>query len=257
MMSLSTERSTAWAPNRIFAMTKVLDDQGITVSGTSRAYEEEIVRILEKMILNSFTGKAIVTKIKAHGAVLITDDYPGIDRRELNSDFQPSLSSKKLGIIGFHPHNKNLNSVQVVFNGTPWTPSQVSYIHKHSPGMKPDEVLCHEMMHAARWLGGDFKKTPIPSMPEYETEEEYFAILVTNIYSSEKGRGVESFRKSHNLVYKPEMSTVEAAPFVFLGQNDNLRLIAKFCSQHPVIAPMIAQVPAAFNPIRDFLAMTS
>jgi hypothetical protein len=238
-------------------MAKSLDDQAITVSGSSGAYEEEVVRILEKMILNSFTGKAILTKIKAHGTVLITDDYPGIDRRELNSDFQPGLSSKKLGIIGFHPHNKRLNTVQVVFNGTPITLGQLSYIHKHSPGMKPDEVLCHEMMHAARYLGGDANRTPIPSMPEYETEEEYFAILVANIYSSEKGRGVESFRSSHKLVYRPEMTVVDAAPFVFVSRDENRRLIAKFCSQHPVIAPMIARAPAAFNPIRDFYVMMS
>jgi hypothetical protein len=238
-------------------VTKSLDDQGITVYGSSAAYEEEVVRILQKNILNSATGKAIAYKIKAHGSVLITDDYPGIDRKELNCDFQPGLSSKQQGIIGFHPHNKRLTTIQVVFNGTPLTPSQVSYIHKHSPGMKPDEVLCHELMHAARYLGGDAKTTPIPSMPDYENEEEYFAILVSNIYSSEKGRGVESFRKSHHITDKPEMTVVEAAPFVFLTEGDNHRLIAKFCSQHPVIAPMIAAAPAAFNPIRDFYVTMS
>jgi hypothetical protein len=209
------------------------------------------------MILSSVTGKAIATKIKAHGQVLITDDYPGMDSREINSDFQPSRSSKKLGVIDFHPHNKKLSTTQVVFNGTPITDAQLRFIHQHAPGQKPDEILCHEMVHASRYLGGDFKMTPIPSMPDYDNEEDYFAILVTNIYSSEKKRGFESFRKSHHLRYKPEMDAVEASPLMFVLKDDNLRLIAKFCEQHPVIAPMIARAPAAFNPIRDYYALAN
>jgi hypothetical protein len=238
-------------------MTKSLDEGQIKVSGSSEAYELEVVRIVTGMILSSVTGKAIATKIKAHGEVLITDDYPGMDSREINSDFQPSRSSKKLGVIDFHPHNNKLNTVQVVFNGTPITAGQLRVIHKHAPGQKPDEILCHEMVHASRYLGGDFNMAPIPSMPDYENEEDFFAILVTNIYSSEKKRGFESFRKSHHLRYQPEMDPIEVGPFVFVSKDDNLRLIAKFCKQHPVIAPMIASAPAAFNPIRDYYVLVN
>lgn len=237
-------------------MTKVLDQGQIRVSGSSQKYDEEVSRIAN-VVLRTVTGKAIAVKIKAHGEVWITNDYNGIDSREINADFQPSLSSKKMGIIGFHPHNHRLNTVDVVFNGNSISPKQLENIHKHSPGQKPDEILCHEMLHAARYLGGDYKKTPIPKMPEYENEEEYFAILVTNIYSSELKRGFESFRKSHHVAYKPEMNQVDVAPFVFLSDPENLRLIGKFCDQHPTIAPMIAQAPAAFNPIRDYYALAS
>jgi hypothetical protein len=238
-------------------MTRTLDQDQIKVSGSSNAYEVEVARIVTGMILSSITGKAIAKKIKSHGEVLITDDYPGIDSREINSDFQSSRSSKKLGVIGFHPHNKRINTSQVIFNGNPLTAGQLQFIHKHSPGSKPDEVLCHELLHAARYLGGDFNAAPIPSMPDYENEEDFFAILVTNIYSSEKGRGIESFRKSHHTRYKPEMNSREVDPFAFATADDNWRLIAKFCKQHPVIAPMIAGAPAAFNPIRDFYILAN
>lgn len=238
-------------------MTQSLDQGQIKISGSSKAYEVEVARIVTYMILSSVTGKAIATKIKAHGEVLITDDYPGIDSRDINSEFDPGHSSKKLGIVGFHPHNNRLNTVQVVFNGSPINAAQLRFIHKNSPGQKPDEILCHELLHAARYLGGDFNKTPIPSMPDYENEEDYFAVLVTNIYSSEKQRSVESFRKSHKIRYQPEMKPSEVVPFVFALEDDNLRLIAKFCTQHPVIAPMIARAPAAFNPIRDYYVLAS
>jgi hypothetical protein len=202
-------------------MTKSLDQGQIKVGGSSQAYDDEVARIVSGAILTSVTGRAIATKIKAHGEVLITDDYNGIDSREINSDFQPGLSSRKLGIIGFHPHNRRLNTVDIVFNGKPISPKQLKYIHEHSPGQTPDQILCHELLHAARYLGGDYKKTPIPKMPEYENEEEYFAVLVTNIYSSEKGRGFESLRKSHHMVYKPEMNPGEFAPFVFMSDPEN------------------------------------
>jgi hypothetical protein len=236
---------------------KSLDQDQIKVAGSSEAYEVEVARIVTDMILSSVTGRAVATKIKAHGEVLITDDYPGIDSRDINSEFDPGRSSKNLGIVGFHPHNRHLNTVRVQLNGRPITGSQLNFVHKHSPGMKPDEVLCHELLHAARYLGGDFSKIPIPSMPGYEDEEEYFAILVTNIYSSEKGRTFESFRKSHHIRYEPEMNRFEALPLMFALEDDNLRLIAKFCRQHPVIAPMIARATAQFNPVRDYYVLAN
>jgi hypothetical protein len=238
-------------------MTKRLDQGEITVSGTSDAYEDEVSRLVTNMILTTVTGRAIATKIKAHGEVLITDDYTGIDSRDINSEFKPGLSKRNLGIVGFHPHNKTINTVEILLNGKPISSRQLSYIQEHAPSMKPDEILCHELVHAARYLGGDYKKTPIPKMPDYDDEEEYFAVLVSNIYTAEMKRGVESLAKSHRIKYKPEMNSAEMLPFVFATEDDNLRLIAKFCEQHPTIAPMIARAPAAFNPIRDYFALTN
>src|SRR5215467_6510716 len=116
------------------AMTISLDQDQIKVAGSSEAYEVEVARIVNQRILSSVTGRAIATKIKAHGEVLITDDYPGIDSSDINSEFEPSRSSKNLGIVGFHPHNSHLNTVNVVFNGTPISASQLRQIHAHSPG---------------------------------------------------------------------------------------------------------------------------
>ena len=238
-------------------MATSLDEGQIQVSGSSAAYEAEVSRIVTNAILSSVTGKAIAAKIKAHGNVLITDDYPGIDRNDINSEFDPSRSSKNLGIVGYHPHNHRLNTMEVRLNGTLITNSQLRFIHKHSPGFAPDQILCHELVHAARYLGGDFHQVRIPSMPDYDNEEEYYAVLVTNIYTSEKGRNFESLRKSHHRRNGPEMTRPEESPFVFLMEDDNLRLIAKFCKQHPVIAPMIARAQCTFNPIRDYYVLAS
>jgi hypothetical protein len=165
-------------------MTTTLDNGKIKVAGDAD-YELEVSRIVTT-ILNTQTGQAIATKIRAHGEVLIDEDYPGTDRREVNSEFEPGKSSAKLAIIGFHPHNRRLNTSRILYNGREITLGQLRNMQQHYTGWRPDEILLHEMVHAARYLGGDFKKTPIPGMPEYENEEEYFAILVTNIYIAQK-----------------------------------------------------------------------
>jgi hypothetical protein len=235
-------------------MTTTVDQGEIKVAGDA-AYESEVSRIVTN-IFNTQTGRAIATKILAHGEVIITDDYPGIDTRDINAEFDPAKSKKNLGVIPFHPHNKRLNTQRVFLNGNEITVGQLRTIQQHYAGQKPDEILCHELVHAARYLGGDFKQTPIPTMPAYENEEEYYAILITNVYISEKRRSFESFRKSHHLRPKPEMTEEEAEPWVFLLQDDNYRLIEKFWKQHPTIAPMIAKAPAKFNPIRDYDEVT-
>jgi hypothetical protein len=57
------------------------------------------------------------------------------------------------------------------------------------PGGRPEEVLLHEMIHGLRQQRGVMQCTALPTLPNqtYDTVEELFAILVTNIYRSECG----------------------------------------------------------------------
>jgi hypothetical protein len=234
-------------------MAIVLAEGAIRVSGTSTDYDSDAAAIARGLVATQ-TGRAIVTKIRTHGTVLITDDYPGKVRGEFNAEFDPALgkSNKTLGIVVFHPQDGTVTTAKIFYNGKEISLAQVRSIQQHYTAMQPDEILFHELVHAARYLGGDYKKTPIPEMPDYDNEEEYFAVLVTNIYMSERGRSFASFSKSHRLRRKPEMNEQEADPWAFLLEDDNYRLVEKFCKQHPTIAPMIAHAPADFNPIRDY-----
>lgn len=53
------------------------------------------------------------------------------------------------------------------------------------PGYRADEVLLHELAHAARNMGG---LNCDAELDRYDNENEFFAILVANIYLSEKKR---------------------------------------------------------------------
>ena len=62
-----------------------------------------------------------------------------------------------------------------------------------SPGGRPDEVLLHELVHALRMAQG---RSLCLFMPDnYDTIEEFYAILIANIYRSECG--YRTLRASH------------------------------------------------------------
>jgi hypothetical protein len=228
-------------------MTIRLEDGHITMAGDAN-YEAELERLVRRA-LATVTGQAIATKIRAHGNVLLAQDYPGMDRGELNDETTDGRT-KGLVVIGFHPYDINVGTF--VFNGRPVAATWVQAFSR-APGHFPDEDLIHELVHAARILGGDQKTIKLKgTMEGWDTEEEFFAVVVTNIYSSEMNRDFRHFRKSHKLAWSPEMTAEEVEPWMFLFANDNYRLIEKFCDQHPTVAPRIASAQAEFNPIRDY-----
>jgi hypothetical protein len=54
------------------------------------------------------------------------------------------------------------------------------------PGMEPDEVLFHELVHAVRQLAGVVYFMPVNR--NYDNEEEYLAITISNIYIRNKDK---------------------------------------------------------------------
>jgi hypothetical protein len=56
------------------------------------------------------------------------------------------------------------------------------------PGKDPDEVLFHELVHATRQLAGVVYFAPVNH--NYDNEEEYLAIVLSNIYIRNKNKGL-------------------------------------------------------------------
>jgi outer membrane protein OmpA-like peptidoglycan-associated protein len=196
------------------------------------SYKTEITRLIDR-ISRTQTGRAIVAKILAHGWVMIvsTGDKSTVQ----------GLTSKMIGLakITFSPNSNSANTAVVNAN----VELKVATLRKF-PGWGPDEVLFHEMVHAGRILGND--DGPLD-------QEEFFAILVTDIYVSEKGKPSNFLRSptDHSAMAIP-LKEPETEPYAFLSLKRNYELIEKYCRQHPNIAPMIADSAAPFNPIRDY-----
>jgi hypothetical protein len=88
------------------------------------------------------------------------------------------------------------------------------------PGAQPDEVLCHELVHALRMTQGKFN--PIPTddnIRKYDSEEEFLAVVTTNVYMSANAK--MEFRADHtgNKRLEPPLNTSEG--FLVSGKSAN------------------------------------
>jgi hypothetical protein len=124
----------------------------------------------------------------------------------------------------------------------------------------PGKTLVHELLHALRDMRGQLNQVPTETvLSEYENEEEFFAMLIGNIYLSEVGR--TDLRASH-IVYK-ELDDAQKTSAGFLADTEYgkacRRLVNKFTIDDADVCNTIKDhVPVAtkFNPIREFLTNT-
>lgn len=128
-----------------------------------------------------------------------------------------------------------------------WGPTGTSGFS--GPGLNPDEVLYHELVHATRELKGIRSKRPVNR--NYDNEEEYLAVVITNIYLSEKWGGTSWLRSGH------DAGTRLIAPGLFLENSEGIdypprELIKAFRGAQHAFYMDLARIDAPFNPIRQF-----
>ena len=108
---------------------------------------------------------------------------------------------------------------------------------------RPDEILLHEMCHALRQImgaeryGSNGDPLPIASFGDIE---EFFAAMVTSVYSSENGRPPLG---NHGNWPLPSPAVLHRPPF-----STRLR---EFRSNMPALIARLAAVQTGFNPFRD------
>jgi len=133
-------------------------------------------------------------------------------------------------------------SPEAFAKGSPSRPS--------GPGMDPDEVLFHELVHATRQLAGVVYFMPVDQ--NYDNEEEYLAIMLSNIYIRNKNKGA-TLRADHD-------SGIFVDPDHFLDnvQRVNLpprTLLERFRLQQLLFFNDLAKIDlsvASFNPVWQY-----
>jgi len=131
------------------------------------------------------------------------------------------------------------------------------YLEDHKDetgGIFPDETLFHEFVHAFRMASGKATVAPIVQggLLNYETEEEFIAVLVTNIYLTDpSNKSHSSLRRDHVGTKTLESDVAESFTF-FRSSVSTYRLVEKFCKENPAFTKNLAEVKAAFNPIAAY-----
>jgi hypothetical protein len=160
-------------------------------------------------------------------------DIPATPREDERYDMVPRLAGTGIGshaIINFSPANIKK---KVVFDRTPNT------------------VLFHELVHALRIFQGI--RNPIPTTDiKWMNEEEFLAVLITNIYMSAGG----SIRLRGGYGdWDQRLTAPEDTSSGFLN-NENLKLLDKLWPfWGPLFTELAMVIGARFNPFREYLKL--
>jgi hypothetical protein len=103
------------------------------------------------------------------------------------------------------------------------------------------QILCHELVHALRRIRGVADLTPMGD--RFENFDEFCAVLVCNIYSSERHFALRADHSSNGGVLQLTEGEFFSRYFVQIGQ---------FHQDLPEFAEQLAQISCSFNPLRLF-----
>jgi hypothetical protein len=116
-------------------------------------------------------------------------------------------------------------------------------------GAGDDEILLHELLHAYRRVKGSYNKLPFTKPDKaYDSNEELFAILITNIYMSENGK--TKLRKDH--AGFTELPAKWATSQGFLSDSDFFNYIEAFWLSDNALTTAVALSTATFNPFKAY-----
>jgi hypothetical protein len=157
-------------------------------------------------------------------------------------------------------NGKNFNAV-VKFDATVYTKGSHCFrthlAEKYKRGGLTDEVMFHEFTHALR--GGmqiagakiDINREPLSGgMWRYSTGEEFFAVLLTNIYISDLTNKASSGLRAGHRGKTPLESYFSHSLCFFASSTQVLPLLKQFQAEHKDLFEALAEVKATFNPIR-------
>jgi len=117
------------------------------------------------------------------------------------------------------------------------------------PGANVDEVLFHELVHASRQTRGVQDSSYVDN--DYDDSEEYLAVVLTNIYMSEKGQLVMVGNHGTKPLQGPERDN-----FINNSQHTLLapqQLMQNFKDSQRAFYDALANLPATikWNPVRQ------
>ncbi len=189
-------------------------------------------------VVNAFAGADDILHATAKGQILRS----GADGSVLTDAAQNTWAGKGGG-----------SDSTVSFNPLTWTKFCAQKKRGHKCGAHPDEILFHEMIHATRQMRGILDPKPLGFL--YDTEEEFFAIVIANIYASETGRQIDIRSDHAGFEHLTTDTNVK-----FLPKKDytdyRYRLVHQLVRTEPRMAMELAKLKhVPFNPIRRYFEL--
>jgi hypothetical protein len=124
-------------------------------------------------------------------------------------------------------------------------PSVTGFKFWYGPGTTPDELLLHEVVHGLRHMAGLRMTRNVPFQAGYDSFEEFYAILIANIYRSELGR-LELRHDHHGFMALSAVGINNQTDFY--NHRLNQQHLNKLRRQQPALFADLQGVKAKFNP---------
>jgi Effector protein len=130
---------------------------------------------------------------------------------------------------------------------------------KRDPGhhWRPDDILFHECVHAMRQILGVWHAAP---MPEWKNQEEFYAVMMTNIYLSRAGREADmrgdyspAFRPLDNALRYGYLATDRNRAGQAFASKYNFEIVSFRSDTFNIYQPF-SQMPLGWNPLREYEA---
>ena len=222
------------------------NSRGWTVNTNSYIYQRDKHFDDVSSLLGEFRGKFTGTALRnailaAQNELLILpffnfNLYPVLPWRPLGFNSTASSGHDDPDIIG--------SDAVIMFSAHMWTrKGEPGTSGISGPGSEADEVLFHELVHGLRNMAGVIA-TQNKLDNNFENEEEFIAVVLSNIYLAEKGR---KFLRADHAGFEP-MSHPER----FLNEPQNKRLLLKFKGEQRPFFDELSKIPAQkawWNPL--------
>ena len=139
------------------------------------------------------------------------------------------------------------SDTEIRFNALMWVPPPGG--GAVAPGAEADEILLHEMGHGLRQMRGQMQCSGTSDNPAYDTREEFVAILISNLYRSERRR--PGLRSDHG-ANSPPLSAALSDSATFLSTGNHKDYIHQMFDEDLVFAKNLSNVSCPFNPVKVF-----
>lgn len=244
---------------------KALPQVIATYESRKRDYESEVKDVLD-LIHDRMTGRAVCQEIAAvSGSQVRIEPYKRVEACDHNATtrsaflYSTAVGMPILDTYGRNPTGSGMGTgsdAKVGFTPGHWTRrgndvgtgvfQSVKCAPPPGPGHQPDEVLFHELVHACRDLRGVSYNLPVNA--GYRNEEEFLAVVIGNVYLSEKGqRKLRANHDSDGVLKDPERFLEHA-----WVSPDPRTLIHRFMLRQYSLFASLARIDVAFNPVRQY-----
>lgn len=190
------------------------------------------------------SGKILLNAIRFHGKPLTIQPYTAGNCNAVGGGGH--VAGSRVGNVWYSPST---------FSRGGACPAKTT---PQNRGLYWDEILFHELFHVFRWVSGKFNNSvPLQfGMTQYSNQEEFIAVLVTNIYISDRSNKIKSGLRANHATWGQLPATFDESFELFSQSRQVYKLIDKFCQENKGLTKRLANdlADSPFNPIADYYA---